>query len=384
MKKFALLFAVMALAMFACVFAASAQGELPAIDEKEAADYLGTWHIQKMCFGKDCMDLAGLGMDSTLTLNADNTAVIVSDGQDSQTSSWYMKDGVAYNVEKDENGQLKDYAMTINEDGSLVFGDDEMSVYYVRELKPVLGTAEIKADATVEDFTGEWFLNSIKLGSDMMPASLIGMNGKLVIREDSLDITLEGEDPEEKVAYTFNDGKILIKETTKDEKGNETEQTIILEYHTDNTVQLTMEGDADDMHMVFVTEENLSSGPSFFDMLESAAEGEAKVQSEMTDTELEAALAELYAELEAEGALEGNTDFDLSSLLGELNLEEMLSNVDLSELTQYVTNENGELDLSGLLEGVDVQGLAGQLFGGSENGEGSLDLSGMLQGLFGN
>ncbi|MBQ6505391.1 MAG: hypothetical protein IJI57_15920 [Flexilinea sp.] len=384
MKKFALLFAVMALAMFACVFAASAQGELPAIDEKEAADYLGTWHIQKMCFGKDCMDLAGLGMDSTLTLNADNTAVIVSDGQDSQTSSWYMKDGVAYNVEKDENGQLKDYAMTINEDGSLVFGDDEMSVYYVRELKPVLGTAEIKADATVEDFTGEWFLNSIKLGSDMMPASLIGMNGKLVIREDSLDITLEGEDPEEKVAYTFNDGKILIKETTKDEKGNETEQTIILEYHTDNTVQLTMEGDADDMHMVFVTEENLSKGPSFFDMLESAAEGEAEVQSEMTDTELEAALAELYAELEAEGALEGNTDFDLSSLPGELNLEEMLSNVDLSGLTQYVTNENGELDLSGLLEGVDVQGLAGQLFGGSENGEGSLDLSGMLQGLFGN
>ena len=274
--------------------------------------------------------------------------------------------------------------MTINEDGSLVFGDDEMSVYYVRELKPVLGTAEIKADATVEDFTGEWFLNSIKLGSDMMPASLIGMNGKLVIREDSLDITLEGEDPEEKVAYTFNDGKILIKETTKDEKGNETEQTIILEYHTDNTVQLTMEGDADDMHMVFVTEENLSKGPSFFDMLESAAEGEAEVQSEMTDTELEAALAELYAELEAEGALEGNTDFDLSSLPGELNLEEMLSNVDLSGLTQYVTNENGELDLSGLLEGVDVQGLAGQLFGGSENGEGSLDLSGMLQGLFGN
>ena len=382
MKKIPLLFAVMALAMFAFVFAVSAQEKLPAIDEAEAADYLGTWHIQKMCFGKDCMDLAGMGMNSTLTLNADNTAVIVSDGQDSQTSSWYMKDGIAYNVEKDENGQPKDYAMTINEDGSLVFGEDDMSVYYVRELKPVLGTAEIKADATVEDFTGEWFLNGIILDKDIMPASLIGMSGKLVIRENSMDILFDGEEPEENVAYTLSDGKIFVKEITKDETGKETEQTVILEYHTDNTILLTIEGDEANMYMVYVTKENLSSGPSFLDMLESATEGQAEGQTEMSDTELEAALAELYASLEAEGALEEN-NFELNSLLGELNIEGLLQNINLDELKENFTNELGEFDLSGLLEDVDVQGLAGQLFGGSENSEGTFDLSGMLQGLMG-
>lgn len=368
--------------MFAFVFAVSAQEKLPAIDEAEAADYLGTWHIQKMCFGKDCMDLAGMGMNSTLTLNADNTAVIVSDGQDSQTSSWYMKDGIAYNVEKDENGQPKDYAMTINEDGSLVFGEDDMSVYYVRELKPVLGTAEIKADATVEDFTGEWFLNGIILDKDIMPASLIGMSGKLVIRENSMDILFDGEEPEENVAYTLSDGKIFVKEITKDETGKETEQTVILEYHTDNTILLTIEGDEANMYMVYVTKENLSSGPSFLDMLESATEGQAEGQTEMSDTELEAALAELYASLEAEGALEEN-NFELNSLLGELNIEGLLQNINLDELKENFTNELGEFDLSGLLEDVDVQGLAGQLFGGSENSEGTFDLSGMLQGLMG-
>lgn len=382
MKKFALLFAVMALAMFAFVFAVSAQEALPAIDEAEAADYLGTWFIEKMCFGEDCMDLAGLGMKSTLTLNADNTAVVVSDDQDSQTSSWYMKDGAAFIVETDESGQPKDYELGIDENGSLIMGEDGMVVYYVREIAPVLGTAEMKADATVEDFTGEWFMNSIIFDGDMMPASLIGMSGQLVIHEDSLDITFEGEEPEEGVAYTLTDGKIYIKETSTDENDNETEQTIILEYHTDNTVLLTMEDDPSNMYMVFVTEENLSSGPSIFDMMQESTEGQEE-ETEMTDEEAEAALAELFAQLEAEGALEENQDLDLNALLGELNLEGLLENVNVEELKDKFTNENGEFDLNGLLEGVDVQGIAGQLFGGSENGEGGVDLAGMLQGLFG-
>ena len=389
MKKFALLFAVMAIAMFAFVFAVSAQEALPAIDEAEAADYLGTSFIEKMCFGEDCMDLAGMGMKSTLTLNADNTAEVVSDEQETQTTSWYMKDGAAFIVETDESGQSKDYELGIDEDGNLVMGQEGVFVYYVREVAPVLGTAEIKADATVEDFTGEWFMNSVIFDGTMMPASLIGMSGKLVIREDSLDITFEGEEPEEGVAYTLTDGKIYIKEKTTDENGNETERTVILEYHTDNTVLLTMEDDPSNMYMVFVTEENLSSGPSIFDMMQENAEGQAEEvegqaeAAEMTEEEAEAAFAELFAKLEAEGVLEENKDFDLNALLSELNLEGLLDNVNVEELKAKFTNENGEFDLNGLLESVDVQGLAGKLFGGSEDGEGSVDLSGMLEGLFG-
>ena len=56
----------------------------------------------------------------------------------------------------------------------------------------------------------------------------------------------------------------------------------------------------------------------------------------------------------------------------------------MEELKAKFTNENGEFDLNGLLESVDVQGLAGKLFGGSEDGEGSVDLAGMLEGIFGN
>ena len=223
----------------------------------------------------------------------------------------------------------------------------------------------------------------------MMPASLLGMSGKLVISEDSLDITFEGEEPEEGVAYTLTDGKINFKETTTDENGNETERTVILEYHTDNTVLLTMEDDSSNMYMVFVTEENLSSGPSIFDMMQESAEGQAEEaeeqaeEVEMTEEEAEAAFAELFAQLEAEGALEENKDLDLNALLSQLNLEGLLDNVNVEELKAKFTNENGEFDRSRLLESVDVQGLAGKLFGGSEDGEGSVDLSGMLEGLFG-
>ena len=163
---------------------------------------------------------------------------------------------------------------------------------------------------------------------------------------------------------------------------NETEQTVILEYHTDNTVLLTMEDDPSNMYMVFVTEENLSSGPSIFDMMQENAEEQVE-KAEMTEEEAEAAFAELFAQLEAEGVLEENKDFDLNALLSELNLEGLLDNVNVEELKAKFTNENGEFDLNGLLESVDVQGLAGKLFGGSEDGEGSVDLAGMLEGIFG-
>ena len=128
MKKFALLFVVMALAMSVLVFAVSAQEDLPVIDETEAADYLGTWYLEKMCFGENCMDISGMGMNSTLTFNIDNTAVLVNE-DNTQTISWYMKDGDAHMVEPDENGHLQDFVPAIDENGRLILGEEGNLIY---------------------------------------------------------------------------------------------------------------------------------------------------------------------------------------------------------------------------------------------------------------
>ena len=271
MKKFALLFVVMALAMSVLVFAVSAQEDLPVIDETEAADYLGTWYLEKMCFGENCMDISGMGMNSTLTFNIDNTAVLVNE-DNTQTISWYMKDGDAHMVEPDENGHLQDFVPAIDENGRLILGEEGNLIYYVREIAPALGTAEIKTDAVIEDFLGEWFLNSLMFENNIIPSSMLGVAGRLVINEDKLEFYFEGEDSEESHAYTLTDGKISVNDKSTDEKGNETEHTFFLEYHKDNTILMQMEDDSDNMYMVFVREENLTQGATFFDMIQSVVE----------------------------------------------------------------------------------------------------------------
>ena len=256
------------------------------------------------------------------------------------------------------------------------------------EAAPYLGTGELKADATLEDFAGEWTLNGLAFDeSGIMPASLFGITGDLKISESTLSIKLMDEEAEEDIPFELKEGKIYSTSTETDEEGNTVESTAIFEFHVDNSVHMSVEGE--EGYMVFVRPENATTGMSFMDMLAGAMseqtgtlEAQAEGQVEMTEEEMEAALTELFAQLEAEGVNAEGGNFDLNSLVSGLGLDGLAEGVDIQGLLQNVTNENGELDLSGILENVDVQGLVGGLMGGEGN-EGSMDLSGLVQGLGG-
>ncbi len=257
MKKISFLFVVMALAMFSFVFAAAAQtAELPAIDEAQAEPYLGVWYMEKMCFGEECMDLSSFGLKSTLTLNADNTMTMESEGEEPQVTYWYMEDGTAYNVEE-INGEKKTYAMDIDDEGRLTFGTEEMSMHFVRDFAPIPGQGELKADAAAEDFSGEWLLNGIMAGGGVLPASLFGMTGTLTIGESTLSVTIVEETMAEDAAFELKDGKIYTSIETKDEAGNPVTQNIILEYHMDNSVLMIFEGSEQEGAIVFVREADM-------------------------------------------------------------------------------------------------------------------------------
>ena len=169
----------MALAMFAFIFSASAQeAELPAIDKEAAEPYLGTWYIEKMCFGADCVNLSGMGSTSTITFNSDNTLQIASE-EKTDTYSWFMEDGTAYMVETID-GNTRNFPITLDENGCLLLGQDEVTVHYVHEIAPVPGTGALKEDAVFEDFAGEWVLNGMLFEKESIPASLIGVSGTLI------------------------------------------------------------------------------------------------------------------------------------------------------------------------------------------------------------
>ena len=258
MKKFSILFVVLALMSIVCsAFAELDLANLPAIDEEAAADYLGKWYMAKICFGDACMPMGEEGNVSLVELEADNDMVfaVANEEEPTGTVKWYMEDGVAKYAEVMNEGEEPVVReLSINEKGELVMGDAEASVIYTREAPINWGKGEVKADATLEDYLGDWYLYS--MGDDEMiaPVAMLGMTGKLTIKEDkTFDIVMdEGEYKDN--AFELTDGKMTG--IMKDEEGREDEFSA--DYHVEGAIVMSISmPEAADLNVVWVREENL-------------------------------------------------------------------------------------------------------------------------------
>lgn len=269
MKNIVLFVLLAALAVFGSVFA---QAGAP-LDMAVAEPFLGTWYVTQICGQGQCMDAGMLGMTGmTVDFKDDSTMAIAMGEEEAGAVPWYTEDGTAYACNGSEEERCTWLPMSITEEGKLSMGNDESSLVFVRdEIKP-FGTAEAKADAVYEDYQGEWFLESMLSEGVSLPASMFGIQAKLVIREDSLDFSLsnpmspEESDGVENNAYGLKDGVI----SAEINDGEKTE-TVTMTYHVDESIVMNMEEGT----LVFVREENVTTGPSFPDMLSQAmAEGE--------------------------------------------------------------------------------------------------------------
>ncbi|MBQ6504016.1 MAG: hypothetical protein IJI57_08915 [Flexilinea sp.] len=270
MKKLFILFAALViLAAFGSVFA---QTDAP-LDMTVAEPFLGTWYMSELCGQGQCMDASALGMSSmAVEFKDDKTMTVAMGEEEAGAVPWYTENGTAYACNGSEEEGCIWLPMNITEDGKLSMGDDTSSMVLIRdEIKP-FGTAEVKADASYEDFQGEWFLESMISEGVTIPASMFGMQAKLVIREDGFDFSLtnpmspEESDGVENAAYELKDGSI----TAEINDGDKTE-TVTMEYHIDESVVMSME----EGNLVFVREENLTTGPSLLDMFSESMGGES-------------------------------------------------------------------------------------------------------------
>ena len=295
MKKITILFVLLAaLAAFGTVFA---QAGAP-LDMTVAEPFLGTWFMSELCGQGQCMDAAVLGMSGmSVVFKDDATMAVALGGEEQGAVPWYTENGTAYACNGGEN-ECVWLPMSITEDGKLSMGDETSSMILIRdEIKP-FGTAEAKADAAYEDFKGEWFLESMISEGVSIPASMFGMQAKLVIREDSLDFSLtnpmnpEEKDGQENAGYEIKDGTLTVVFTD-----GESSETVTMQYHADDSVVVSMT----DGNLVFVREENLTTGPSLLDMLgEALTEGTAAPGKdvEIGSTGFHISIPEDYAEVE--------------------------------------------------------------------------------------
>ncbi len=379
MKKFSILFAVLAFAMFALVLSAFSQTELPAIDEAEAADFLGRWYMKDVCSPESCLDFQELGIALTYDVNTDNTIVVGKDTEEPSVNLWYMDNGYAYTIVQVSENKTNENEMYIAENGMLVVGDNESYATFTRELQSNEVSQEAVADAVQNDFSGEWYVKGIMHENEMIPSTLLGLDYSFLIDEETI-MMFSGEDGQE-ASYIVEEGKLYTVFQGTDPEGKTWEEEMTAEYHDDGSLFVTFfPGTVNEIVMVFTHEPNK---PEVTDTTGEAADttaGAADTTGGAADTASGAAGIPSQV-----SSSEGDDSFDLGGLIGQFFGGE---NTDISGLIQQFTGGE-KLDLNGLFDslmsgegGFDLNGLLEGMTSGGAEGESGFDLSGLFN-MFG-
>ena len=167
----------------------------------EKEDIVGTWYIQSMKQGEIEMDastLAAMGMNMTITLNEDETAVMDATGSESQEGTWsFEKSTITFGNE---------VPFTI-EDGQLILDQDGSTAVLGKEPAEAADTSLAPAvtDPKPEDFEGDWIGTTYAAFGIPLPLSLMGVgitvtikDGKAFLHEDIIDLNNNGEVTESK------------------------------------------------------------------------------------------------------------------------------------------------------------------------------------------
>ena len=359
MKKNALLFVLLACALFALIIPASAQTELPAIDETEAAGLLGRWYMNMACDSENsCMEMAELGASIYYDVNADNTITIGSGDEALTTLLWYMEDGNAYSLAQINDNDVEVSQLLVGEEGVMVSLTKDGYVIYTREEPVADFSEEVAADSTMSDFTGEWHVKGMVIEGKMIPSQKLGNDIILLIDEESF--LLSDGTAEEAAYYIMEEGKLYAVIEGTDEEGKPTEENVMIELHEDGTLFLYFEPDTEnETAFVFSREKNVYGAEDLVDAV-STEVNEAGGLSGLMDS------------------LTSGEGFDINGLVQRFIGGE---GFDINGLIQQITGGEG-FDVSGMMqqitggEGFDINGLMQQFTGGEE-----FDLSGLMSGL---
>ncbi len=364
MKKIFILFTVLALAVFASFISVSAQTELPAIDEEEAADLLGRWYIKDICSTESCVDVQELGLTLTYDVNTDNTIVVDADTDNPSYSLWFMEDGLAYSIVETDDNSVKVNDLYVDEDGMLIIANDTDYITLTRETETAAVSLEAVDDAEAENFAGEWFFDGIMVEGEMLPASLLGLELSLVIGDET--ITMIDEDGANEAEYIVDEGKLYAVFEATDSEGNALEEDILAEYHDDDSLFVYFYPDTEDEFVTIFTHEKKTA--------EAAVESAPATSEEEDGLDLSSLIQQVIGgeELDVNGLVQQFTGgTDISGLMQQFTGGE---NTDINSLVSGLFSGDQEsLNIGGLLEG---------LTSGSSEGEGGFDLSGLLD-MFG-
>ena len=190
---------------------------IPAMAEE---DVTGEWYLNQIAAGETVMDPSAFGMSGTLTLNADGTFAMNVTGMDGGEGTWKTEDGkiILTAGEDSIEAVLADGKLALEAIG-LVFSKEAPAAGYT--------PAEVKTDAKLEDFAGNWGVAYIGVNDTIMDlnafvsliASMLGQDAESTLASSIVTMTIDGTKvttgagtaQEETIEATFADGKLIVK-----------------------------------------------------------------------------------------------------------------------------------------------------------------------------
>lgn len=176
-----------------------------------AEDLSGAWYLNEGIMGELSINPAAMGMDITIELNADGTAVVTSsygaEAGDQQKGTWdATESGVAITTDSDtielklQDGKLR---LEMDAESIMVFGREK--------IEPIALPAVLAAES--EDiFLGSWKATNVSMMGMIMPAETAGMAMSMVVEPGKATID-SGDGAPEVMEAAFADGAMAL---TKD------------------------------------------------------------------------------------------------------------------------------------------------------------------------
>ena len=159
-----------------------------AVAMAETTDYLGTWYLNEMTMGDASFAPAAMGMDLTMEIKEDGTAVLTAPSEEEaeQAATWTL-DGETLTVTVDG----EDMTLTL-QDGALKGEQGGMGMCFGREKveAEVYEPAAVVEDAVEADYAGTWKSKYMEMKGNYIQASMFSMDLTAVI--DGATMTLDG------------------------------------------------------------------------------------------------------------------------------------------------------------------------------------------------
>ncbi|HPJ02510.1 MAG TPA: hypothetical protein PKU80_06695 [Candidatus Limiplasma sp.] len=198
----------------------------------QSFDFTGTWYLVSISAEGVTLNPADMGMEMSMTLNADGTGAVSTTGEEDKVASWAL-DGETLTVTADE----EPLAFTVSEEGQLVAEAEGAVMTFGREpaAPGFVAAAEIPAE-DIAAFDGTWTITTVNAYGMVVPFAAMaqsGLENATVVIENGAVTSFDATEP---AVGTLVDGKLVI----ASELGEEFAQTVSL--LEDGTIALNYMG----------------------------------------------------------------------------------------------------------------------------------------------